>query len=84
MFRTFTISNGQTRSDHVRVSDSFHFVDIVALDASIEQLIDRIEERHHLKGMRILVSLSLISYENGRLIFIICSSYFIKSFQIIS
>lgn len=48
-FRTFTISNGQTGSDHVRVPDSLHLVDVVALDARIEQLVDRVEERHHLE-----------------------------------
>lgn len=48
--RTFTISNGQTGSDHVGVPDSLHLVDVVALDARVEQLVDRIEERHHLEG----------------------------------
>lgn len=49
MFRTFTISNGQTGSDHVRISDGLHLVDVVALDACVEQLVDRVEERHHLE-----------------------------------
>lgn len=48
-FRTFTISNGQTGSDHVGVPDGFHLVNVVALDARIEQLVDRVEERHHLE-----------------------------------
>lgn len=48
-FRTFTISNGQTGSDHIGVSDGLHLVDVVTFDASVEQLVDRVEKRHHLE-----------------------------------
>jgi len=49
MLRTFTISNGQTGSDHVGVPDGLHLVDVVALNACVKQLVDRVEERHHLE-----------------------------------
>jgi len=39
--RAFTISNRQTGSDHVGIADGLHLVDVVALDAGVEQLVDR-------------------------------------------
>lgn len=48
-FRTFTISNRQTGSDHVRIPDGLHLVYVITLDARVEQFVDRVEERHYLK-----------------------------------
>lgn len=48
-FRTFTISNGQARSDHIRISDGLHLVYVVAFDTRVKQFVDRVEKRHYLK-----------------------------------
>lgn len=48
----FTVSNGQTGRNHVRVADRFNFVHVVTFDPSVEQFVDRVEERDNLWMMR--------------------------------
>jgi len=62
--RAFTISNRQTGGDHVGIADGLHLVDVVALDAGVEQLVDRIEKRHHLARAQLSSVYRLSTYIN--------------------
>lgn len=44
-----TISHRQSTGNHVRITNRFHFVHIVAFDTLIENFIDRVQECNHLR-----------------------------------
>lgn len=44
-----TVPNWQAGSNHVRIADGFDLVHVIAFDASIEQLVDRVQERDNLQ-----------------------------------
>lgn len=46
---TLTISYRKTRCYHIRITDSFYFINIIAFDACIEHFVYGIEKHHHLR-----------------------------------
>ncbi len=44
-----TVFDGQPGCHHVRIPDGFHFVDVVTLDAGVEQSVDGVEEANDLR-----------------------------------
>jgi len=40
---------GQSGRNHVGVTDGLHLVDVIVFDPGVEQLVDGVEEAHHLR-----------------------------------